>query len=192
MARTITSLPPRRLSKRRSCSSPDLQRKDKGGSEPLQLSFVDIRNNYFDGIPKRSVCIQFPRELGLPTNVVGKLVRCAYGTRDAGAIWEDTYRGALEEMGFISGMASPCCFFHPQRKLHLVVHGDDFTTMGVKTDVDWFEKTLADHFELKIRGRLGENCTGPQQIRILNRIVTLTKDGLVYEADPRHVDLLSN
>ena len=100
------------------------------GSEPLQLSFVDIRKAYFNGIPKRPVFIQFPKELGLPTNVVGKLVRCAYGTRDAGAIWEDTYRGALEEMGFISGMASPCCFFHPQRKLHLVVHGDDFHDDG--------------------------------------------------------------
>ena len=134
--------------------------------------------------------MQFPYELGLPANYVGKLVRCAYGTRDAGAIWEDTYRGALEQMGFVSGIASPCCFFHPDRQLHLVVHGDDFTSLGIQADLDWMETELAKHFELKIRGRLGENCTGPQQIRILNRIVTLTPEGLIYEADPRHVDLL--
>ena len=159
--------------------------------EPLQLSFVDIRKAYFNGIPKRPVYMMFPREMGLPSNMVGKLVRCAYGTRDAGAIWEDTYRGALEEMGFISGMASPCCFHHPTRKLQLVVHGDDFTTLGVKKEIDWFEQTLANHFELKLRGRLGENCTGVQQLRILNRIVTRTEEGLVFEADPRHVDLLA-
>ena len=41
----------------------------------------------------------------------------------------------------------------------------------------WVYKVILDLFELKIR--------------ILNRILTLTKDGLVYEADPRHVDLLS-
>ena len=159
--------------------------------ESLQLSFVDIRKAYFNGIPKRPVYMALPRELGLPANCVGKLVRCAYGTRDAGAIWEDTYRGALEQMGFQSGIASPCCFFHPARNLHLVVHGDDFTTMGCKADLDWMEVELAKHFELKIRGRLGENCDGPQQIRILNRIVTITDEGLLYEADPRHVDLLS-
>ena len=158
----------------------------------LQLSFIDIRKAYFNGIPKRPVYMRFPKELGLPSNVVGKLVRCAYGTRDAGAIWEDTYRGALEEMGFISGMASPCCFSHPSRQISLVVHGDDFTSLGLQSDLDWMDVELAKHFELKIRGRLGEDCTGPPHIRILNRIVTLTKEGLVYEADPRHVDLLAN
>ena len=157
----------------------------------LQLSFIDIRKAYFNGIPKRPVYMRFPKELGMPSNAVGKLVRCAYGTRDAGAIWEDTYRGALEEMGFESGVASPCCFFHPGRNISLVVHGDDFTSLGVQADLDWMEKELALHFELKIRGRIGEDCSGPPHIRILNRIVTLTKDGLVYEADPRHVDLLA-
>ena len=159
--------------------------------QPLQLGFVDIRKAYFNGVPKRPVYMALPKELGLPADCVGKLVRCAYGTRDAGAIWEDTYRGALEQMGFQSGTASPCCFYHPARRLHLVVHGDDFTTLGLKDDLNWMETELARHFELKIKGRLGENCEGPNQIRILNRIVTLTEEGLIYEADPRHVDLLS-
>ena len=83
---------------------------------------------------------------------MGKLVRCAYGTRDAGAIWEDTYRGALESFRFISGTSSPCCFHHPDRDIKLVVHGDDFTAMGLKSDLDWYETQLARHFELKIRG----------------------------------------
>ena len=123
-----------------------------------------------------------PKRLGLPRNLLGKLVRCAYGTRDAGAIWEDTYCGAGKSMGFISGIASPCCFHHPDRDIKLVVQADDSTAMGLKTDLDWYETQLARHFELKIRGRRGENCDGPQQLRILYRFVTLTKDGLVYEA----------
>ena len=158
----------------------------------LQLSFVDVRKAYFNGIPRRPVFMQFPKELGLPNNLVAKLVRCAYGTRDAGAIWEDAYRGALESLGFVSGISSPCVFYHPSREIHTVVHGDDFTSMGVKSELDWLETEFAKHFELKIRGRLGEDCSGPQEIRILNRIVTLGADGLTYEADPRHVDLLSS
>ena len=111
-----------------------IARERKRNGKCLQLSFVDVRKAYFNGIPKRSVYMAFPKELGLPSNMVGKLVRCAYGTRDAGAIWEDTYRGALEAMGFVSGISSPCCFHHPERHLHLVVHGDDFTCMGLQSD----------------------------------------------------------
>ena len=51
-------------------------------------------------------------------------------------------------------------------------------------------KTRRESFEIKVRGRLGEGCEGPQQINILNRIVTATDQGLTYEADPRHGDLL--
>ena len=134
----------------------------------------------------------FPKELGIPSHFVAKLKRCAYGTRDAGAIWEDTYRLALESLGFTSGSASPCCFHHPERNISIVVHGDDFTAMGLQTDLDWYEQNLAKHFELKIRGRLGENVSGPKKLRILNRIITLTDHGIQFEADPRHVDLLAS
>ena len=40
-------------------------------------------------------------------------------------------------------------------------------------------------------GRLGVGCKGPNEVRILNRIVRVDNKGLYYEADPRHVDLLA-
>ena len=67
-----------------------------------------------------------------------------------------------------------------------VVHGDDFTTLGLDEDLNEFEQALQENFEIKIRGRLGEGCPGPQEIRILNRVVSITEEGLTYEADPRH------
>ena len=160
-----------------------------GKQVPLQLSFVDIRKAYFNGIPKRCVYMDLPREMGLGKEWVAKQVRCVYGTRDAGSIWEDCYRDALEDMGFTSGSASPCIFFHEERNISIVVHGDDFNALGVADELDWYEKELATHFEIKIRGRMGPggDC---DQIKILNRILTLTKEGLEYEADPRHADLL--
>ena len=135
--------------------------------------------------------MSLPKEMGLPSHYVAKQVRCVYGTRDAGSIWEDVYRTALENMGFDSGVASPCCFCHKARGLSVVVHGDDFTALGSDSELDWYEKELAKNFELKIRGRLGEGCLGDNEIRILNRIVRITPTGLTYEADPRHVDLLA-
>ena len=112
-----------------------------------------------------------PKETGLPSNFVAKQVRCVYGTRDA------------EAMAFTSGKASPCCFYHPIKGVSIVVHGDDFTTLGLDHDLDWYESELAKNFELKLRGRLGEGCKGDNQLRILNRIVTITESGITYEAD---------
>ena len=134
--------------------------------------------------------MKIPKEMGMPSNTVAEQVRCVYGTRDAGKLWEDTYTVSLENMGFKTGVANPCIFHHAEKDLLVVVHGDDFTTLGLDADIDWFERTLQESFEIKIRGRLGEGCSGPQEIRILNRVVSITPEGLTYEADPRHCDTL--
>ena len=74
----------------------------------------------------------------------------------------------------------------------MVVHGDDFTSLGTDPELNWLETMLAKHFEIKIRGRLGEGCPGDNELRILNRVVRITPEGLTYEADPRHVDILKH
>ena len=158
----------------------------------MRLGFVDVKKAYFNGVPKRNVFMRLPREMGLPAHMVGLQVRCVYGTRDAGAIWEETYRSCLEAAGFTSGVASPCIFYHKERNITCVVHGDDFTSLGTDEDLDWTEDMLRKSFDIKVRGRLGVGCPGDNEIRILNRIVRVTEHGLEYEADPRHVDLITS
>ena len=51
------------------------------------------------------------------------------------------------------------------------------------------ETKMSEHFELKLRGRLGRGLEG--ELRILNRIVRVNASGLEYEADPRHVELIT-
>ena len=158
--------------------------------QQIVLSFVDIRKAYFNGVPKRNVHLAFPKELGMPDHLVAHLKRCVYGTRDAGAIWEECYAGALVEMGFTRGVASPCCFYSSDRNLRVVVHGDDFTCLGPRAEIVKYEDELASRFEIKRRGHIGE-CDGcVKEIRILNRILRLTDAGLRYEADPRHAEML--
>ena len=86
------------------------KRRRKG--KPLPLSFVSIRKSYFNGVPTRNAYVQFPKERGLACNQVAKLDQCAHGCKDARHIWELCFRGALESMGFNTGAASPCRFFH--------------------------------------------------------------------------------
>ena len=157
---------------------------------PLEVSFIDIRKAYFNGIPRRNLHLFLPREAGLGPKAVAHLLRCVYGTRDAGMIWEDCYSQALVNLGFRRGIANPCCFYHAERQMSVVVHGDDFTALGARGDLLYLEDGLSKVFEIKIKGHLGEAEDCQKEVRVLNRIVRIDSEGVPYEADPRHVELL--
>ncbi len=94
------------------------------------------------------------------------------------------------KVGFKSGVASPCAFKHETRALWLTVHGDDFTLLGGDLNLDWFENKIKEEFEVTVRGRLGPGEEDMKAIRILNRIVEWTEEGLRYEADQRHAEII--
>ena len=48
---------------------------------------------------------------------------------------------------------------------------------------------MEDEYEIKVRGKLGPDVGDDKQIRILNRCLHWRKDGLAYEADPRHAEI---
>ena len=127
----------------------------------------------------------------MPKDMVGRLVRCMYGTRDAGAIWENCYTKCLLDLGFVQGVSSPCCFSNESMGVHVVVHGDDFTALGTPSGLDMYEKGMAETFECKFKGRLGHGPEDLKEMRVLNRIVRVTDSGLRYEADPRHAEMLA-
>ena len=70
------------------------------------------------------------------------------------------------------------------------VHGDDFTTVGSKRELDWFEAEMRKHYELTTQPRLGPGPEDASECVVLNRVIRWTQDGLEYEADPRHVEEL--
>ena len=99
-------------------------------------------------------------------------------------------RIVLKHLAFAGGFANPRCFHHKERDLLLVVHGDDFITLGTRASLTWFEEALAHNFEIKIRRHIGEGPGCLKETRVLNRIVRLTSEGIRYESDPMHAELL--
>ena len=122
---------------------------------PMQISFVDIKKAYFNGVPRRKLFVKFPREAGQEEGTCGRLLRCVYGTRDAGQIWEETYVQALVGMGFRQGAANPCCFYNAKLDIRVVVQGDDFTAVGLPHNLNVYADLLSKAFSIKVRGRLG-------------------------------------
>ena len=111
-----------------------------------------------------------------------------YGTRDAAQNWELEYTEMMTEAGFRQGAYSACVFYHEEKNVRVVVHGDDFTVLGPSKGLDWFRGVVQQRMEMKFKNRLERGKPGA--LRILNRIVTVTENGLEYEADQRHAEIL--
>ena len=158
-------------------------------SERLRLSFLDVSRAHFWAKASRLVHIELPPEDAQCGTHVGQLLRSMYGLRTAASDWEREVRRVLcDVLGFSAGSSSPALFFHEGRNIRVSVHGDDFTVLSTQVEGDLLFEQLTQHWTLKNRGMLGVTC---QEIDVLNRIITIRRDGgFDIEADPRHVALM--
>lgn len=167
--------------------------RDPKSEKRCQVSFVDISRAYFNAPtdPKDPCYVALPGEdEDFGKDLCGLLLRHMYGTQKAAEGWQCEYSSFLVSVGFKQGVACPCIFVHPERDVVVTVHGDDFTAVGPKDSLDWYEKTLETKYDLKKGGRLGPGPKDDREATCLNRIIRWCDDGLEYEADPRQVEKL--
>ena len=152
----------------------------------------DVSRAYFYAPTTRPIYIAIPKEDWEPGDEgkVAKLNLSLYGTRDAARNWAEKFTSVMVKMGFVRGMASPCNFHHPGRNISTTVHGDDFTSTGREGELKWFEAELLKNFEIKTEYLGPDTKRHLQEIRVLNRVINWTADGVTYEADPRHAEIL--
>ena len=114
------------------------------------------------------------------------------GTRDAAQNWGEECANTLNEMGFTQGKASPCVFQHEERKIRTYIHGDDFVSSAQGEQLKWMKEQLEKKYEMTTEV-MGPDKDQKQEVRVLNRILRWTQEGIEYEADPRHAEIvLSN
>ena len=118
-----------------------------------------------------------------------------YGTRDAAAAWEREWTKTLNSVGFKSGVSNPALLHYCETlDASMVVHGDDFITLGDSEALSEVERAMSDHYTIKVRAILGAGCDDAKEVRILNRYVRWKSDGgknwMEYEPDPRHAELI--
>ena len=140
---------------------------------------IDARKAHLHAVPERDLFVDIPPEVRRP-GFCGRLRRCLYGTRDAPARWEAYLAAELRKFGFVQGSASTCCFRHESRDIRCVVHGDDFVFAGSDRDLDWVQSCMEKSFLVKVVGRLGDGPRDLKEIRVLNRVVSWTTDGIDY------------
>eukprot|EP00974_Lingulodinium_polyedra_P003811 358019-Lingulodinium_polyedra.AAC.1 len=109
-----------------------------------------------------------------------------YGTRDAAAIWGETWAEHLRKNGYSIGKANPA-FFH-DKLARGFCHGDDFCVLASRRKLEAFEKMLGSEYDIKRVGIVGYG-NEEKELQVLDRTVRVVDAGglVELEADTRHV-----
>ena len=97
----------------------------------------DVARAFFEAPTKREICIELPEEDRSEEeddDMVGFLEMSLYGTRDAAANFQDEVKRFMCSIGYVQGRYNPCTFWHPEKELRTMVHGDDFVSAGAAED----------------------------------------------------------
>jgi hypothetical protein len=159
--------------------------------QSMKIAFVDVKKAHTIPLvpPGVHAFISLPEEDDEPDKC-GRLLHWLYGFRPAAQAWETFYSDRLVLFGFIKGVTCPTAFYHPVNGMRCVVHGDDFTFLGLRRDIDLVIADMKSWCELTVRAILGGEDGDDRDATILNRIVRWTGSGIEVEADPRHAEKL--
>ena len=163
------------------------------------LGFYDISRAHFHSPVRRKVYIVPPPEDESITTGCARLLRAAYGLRDAGQCFEIFCEEVMGKLGFQVGVVHPSVYYNCEKHAACVRHGDDFIVLATRECQRWFQDSLSKHMLVKLLGVLGPcaNLGDKDELRVLNRIVRFTRpsfggEGAIeWEPDPRHVEILA-
>ena len=154
-----------------------------------ELMVLDVKSAFLYGKMRRSVYIELPKQdkYSMYPDMVGHLEKAMYGTRDAPLIWQEKVRKVREDLGFEASLHQPAVYHHRARGIDVVVHVDDFPCAGKDLDLKWLHDELKKTYELTAT-RVGPNHE--KEVKYLNRTIRWTKEGLEFEGDAKHSEIL--
>ena len=104
--------------------------KEKGDDKCMVV--IDVKKAHLRAPATREVYVELPKEDQEPgeEDMCGLLHYSMYGTRDAAKNWGMEVERTLVNLGFKVGVSSPSLFHHPQKRMPVICHGDDFVATG--------------------------------------------------------------
>ena len=127
--------------------------------------------------------------MGTDARKVGLMKKSMHGTRDAVSNWERVWQEHVRNWGFQLGLNSKNLLHHKENRVSGLTHGDDFVLTRPTKKLTEFNRTLTS--VLSIIAKI-ISYGSPKSIKTLNRRLHWRKRGVVYQHDPRHVDVLVN
>ncbi len=78
-----------------------------------------------------------------------------HGTRKAGQTWQELIYQTIVDGGFTVMEVVANTFFRADDNILITCHGDDFLACGDPQSLDKLDVFLANHFEIKLMGKVG-------------------------------------
>ena len=104
--------------------------------------------------------------------IVGKLNKAMYGTRDAPQIWQGVVEAKMRSLGFELSYFHPSVYRHKQREILVIAHVDDFMCLGKDADLRWMFNALKSEYNLKME-LLSAESGDSHSVKFLNRTITM-------------------
>ena len=123
-------------------------------NRPLRLSFIDVKKAHLCSEVLRELYVEPPPEANEPPDIVWRLQRAMYGTRDAAAARGREWTRTLNSVGFESGVSNPALLHCKKLDAFMVVHGDDFITLGDSEALSEVERVMSSQYTIKVRAVL--------------------------------------
>lgn len=158
-------------------------------SRRTKIMFIDIGKAHLYGKMEKEAFVELPPERQ-EHGKCARLIYTLYGMREAATNWEREYSKTMRDLGFVQGKASSVTFYHPLKRMRVVVHGDDFIISGDEGDLWWLHDELVTKYLVKMRGILGPDRGDSKEVVVLNRVLAWRDGVFKYEADPRHVEIM--
>ena len=138
---------------------------------------------------QRPVLIRLPAEdrMGTDAGKVGLMKKSMYGTRDAASNWERDWQSHLLKWGFQLGASSKNLFHHKEDQVSGLTHGDDFVLTGPTEKLREVKRKMKEAYPIKAKTI---SYGSSESIKTLNRRLHWGERGIMYQHDPRHVDVL--
>ena len=151
-----------------------------------RLMVMAIKRAFLHAPAVREVYVELPEEdKEQGKDMVGRLEKSLYGTRDAPLSWQVFISEVLCQLGFQRGITQPCILYHPTRRLRMAFHVDDFIVSGPRRQLDWLKHEIDRRFENTSKV-LGPGRDEERMVTYLNRTIVWHPWGLTYECDERH------
>ena len=155
----------------------------------FSIMHIDVSRAYFHAKAQRPVLVRLPVEdrMGTDAGKVGLMKKSMYGTRDAASNWERDWQEHVRNWGFQLGLSSKDLFHHKENRVSRLTHGDDFVLTGPTKKLMEFENEMTSVYPMKAK-IIGYGS--PKSIKTLSRRLHWGTRGIVYQHDPRYVDVL--
>ena len=155
----------------------------------FSIMHIDVSRGYFHAKAQRPVLIRHPAEdrMGTDEEKVGLMTKSMYGTRDAASNWERDWQDNVKKWGFQLGLSSKNLSYHKEHQVSGLTHGDDFVLTGPTKRLMEFNKEMKKMYPTKEKII---SFGSQESIKTLNMRLHWGNEGIVYQHDPRHVDVL--